>query len=944
MEPTRFNHLHCHTEASPDGLMPVEALVNHAAELGFTHLSMTDHGTLTNAVAFHAACEAAGIIPILGLEGYYNYGGHRNHITLNALNQDGFNNLIKINNYSHDEGWRSGYPTFGIEQLNAWGSGIVAGTGCPASALHKGSLLDGLNYVAQLVDALGKENVFAEEMFVMDTDYIARPKLAAERFGIPIVVTNDVHFPFQGQGEIHSIMSTCRKGFDYTSDGLYLKTEEDMLIAGASWATAAELKQWMRNTSLITDRVVPFSMSADPILPVDPGSEVILRGLVDSALEKYLLTTAHPETIVKARVEKEWGILEGAGFLDYFYILNDIVHWAKGQGIRVGHGRGSAAGSLILYLLGVTLVDPLDHNLLFERFLNVHRGESPDVDVDFDSSRRNEVIAYAHERWGAFPIATYSRYGHASLVRDLGRVLHIDRDVTDAASERGEESKAFETFCEKHPNALKAYNAMSGQIRHRGKHPGGIVITPRPVPIERAGEHLVVAWTEGGDKQLSFAGIVKYDFLGLNALTEIEAMISISGVEPEAPVKGHPAFSVFKEGNVGGIFQWTGSEFVRKLTMDIQPNSLEDLSTINGLNRPGPIDSGMAEQYPEFVTNPNKHHHLIDRFLEETHGVFVYQEQVMEVVATMMGGGYETADLARRKIVKAKPDDPKSIEEVRKLEDDFKRESKANGYPQAVINNVWNEIVTFARYGFNKSHCVCYTMISWQQAWFKHTMPEVFFTAKLQCDAANAQQWLFEAAAAGIPIVTPDINTSGDNYELADGKIFLPLRAIKFFGDKGVAAVIEERDRNGIFKSFDDLNSRVSKRAFNSRVRKLMLNMKSFSGLIGDPSDLIDDYATLPIINDKDAQIEALGFVLPRQEYVDFIRRNTFGNNKVAGFVREIEERRSKKGAFKVYRLSPTGSFWTRTKKYTDAIKIGDLIAVTKASWGDALEVKRKKL
>lgn len=937
-----FTHLHVHTDASPDGLMTVDALLKRAAELKFTHLAMTDHGTLANAVAFWVAANRHNVIPILGLEGYFLYNGNRHHITLNSVNETGFNNLIAINNYSHDKGWKSGYPTFGMEQLNEWNEGLVVATGCPASALHVESEVEGLQYVGDLVDIFGNDRVFAEEMFVMDKDIISRPRKAAKRFGLKTIITNDVHFPYGYQGRTHQIMTSCRKGYDYSSDDLFLKTPKEIVISGSSWADSDTLYEWMKNTQLIVEMVEPFSMKAEPTLPVEEGASEKLYDILLDKLSTHPYAIANPVES-KERIEKEWSVLKKMGFLDYFYILNDIIFWAKEQGIEIGPGRGSAAGSFILYMLGITGVNPIEHGLLFERFLNTHRGEFPDVDVDFESERRQEVITYANEKWGAFPIATYNTYSHSSLVRDLGRVCKVDKVLVAKASEMGPESPAFEEFCSANEEILPAYNDMMGQIRHRGKHAGGVIITPRPIPIENTGQELVAAWTEGHEKELTLTGIVKYDLLGLTALTQLRAMREMSGAEPSAPVDGDPVFDIFKEGRVGGIFQWTGSDGIRELTMRVQPNSWEDLSAINALYRPGPLDSGMADQYPNYMRKPNKHHPRLDGILEETYGVIVYQEQVMLIVAEMMGGGFETADMARRVIVKYKPGDPDSETKVLKLERDFKKKSADRGFDTKTINTIWNEIVTFARYGFNKSHSVAYALIAWQMAWYKFHYPLVYYTALLQGDPANAQKWLFEAAAEGIPIVPPEINTSGQNYEMRDGKIFLPLSAIKFFGEKGVVSVIEEREANGPFTTYDDLDARISKRAMNSRVRKLMMQMDCFESLSGDPASFLPEYVDLPIIEDWEAQQEGLGFVLPNRRYTDWIARNSKGDYWVSGFVSEIKIKKSARGKFNVYYLIPNGVFWSRKEKYTDTIQVGDLIAVEKSSFGDALRVKRMK-
>ena len=938
-----FTHLHVHTDASTDGLMPVDALIKRAHDLKFSHLAMTDHGTLANSISFWKAARELDVVPIFGYEGYIRWGTERHHITLNAVNKTGFENLININNYAHSQGIDSkGYPVFTIDTLDEFNEGIVVLTGCPASPLYAGTLSDGLIFASNLVDIFGVDRVFAEIMYVLDEDKVSRPEEVIKRFGVAGVITNDVHFPFKNQVKTHKNMCVARKGFNYTSDNLWLKTPEEIIKAGRAWSDETTILSWMNNTSLIKGMIEPIDLSGKSSLPTEPGAEEKLKELIQQKLVEYRHNVSPTNGMIATeRAAKELDVLESKGFLSYIYVLNDIIDYCHSNGIRVGPGRGSAAGSFILFLLGITAVNPLEYGLVFERFLNSAREEYPDVDVDIASDKRQQVLEYAHNRWGGYPIATYSRYSHSSLVRDISRVLDIPKNETDLASENGPESEDFKKFLAYNSEAIDMYESMSGQIRHRGKHAGGIVITDKPVPIEWTGSELVVAWTEGWRKELTEAGIVKYDMLGLNALTQIDEMVALSGVEPPTTFDDQEVYSVFGSGNVNGIFQWTGSDGIRDLTMRVKPHNLSDLSALNALWRPGPIDSGQTDKYPEYKKTPRKIHPDFDKILSETYGVIVYQEQFMDIMALVMGGGLEAADLSRRVIVKPRPEDPVWTKKFESLKSSFFANTV---YDKDLLQMLWEEIITFARYGFNKAHSTSYSIIAYVMAWYKRYKPQVFYTALLKTDPSNAEVWLFEAAHAGIEIVPPNVNVSGFNYTLVDNSIFLPLTSIKFLGENGALHVVEERESGGEFKSFKDFNDRVAKRLFNNRVRKLGYTVGVFKGLSGPPSDAINDYESIPIKSKSEAQQEALGFILPEKEIVNWIYNRQAGKNIVCGFIREIEKRKSGRGFFNVYRLSPRGSFWARDKRYVDSLKVGDLIYVEKSDYGSPDKIVRKKL
>lgn len=934
-----FVHLHAHSEYSPDGAGRITSMVERAKKIGAPALAITDHGTLAGAVSFWAACKDAGIKPILGLEGYLLWNGKRHHITLNSINKEGFNNLINISNQAHQR-YTSGYPLIYMEDFERWHKGIIVLTGCPASAIHAREYEDGRDFVAALVAIFGRDRVFAEIMFVMSTDFISRPFQIAQELDLKIAITNDAHFHEEQQARAHKIITSCRKGYNYESASLWLKTYSEMERTGLNIFHPANVKEWLSNSNSIADMVEPWSMYAPPSLPVTVGAEEELKSILVTAFEKDIVGRK-PEDVAtrKKRLNYEFKMLKQMGFMDYNYILYDIINEAKRLGVRVGPGRGSAAGSYVLYLLGVTGVDPVKYNLMFERYINPARKSYPDVDVDFESERRHEVLEYANKRWGALPVATYTHYSHKTAVADLGRVLSLPKYLTDAAADATPDSEEFETFCEANPDVRIAYSAMVGQVRNRGKHAGGIVITSVPVPVESNGKELLVAWTEGKDKQVTKAGVVKFDMLGLVAVAQVQSMVEMLGKEPPDPEADMKPYNIFRKGDVNGIFQWAGSDGIRRLTMEIKPRNITDLAVINSLYRPGALDAGTAKDYPKYQAEPRKIDSRIDDILAETNGVIVFQEQVMAVFARVVGGSLADADLARRVIVKSRRWDPEWLKELEALKIDFIARGQANGYEEELLEFLWSELMTHSRYSFNKSHSLAYAWVAYQMAWFKYYHPTIFYTSILRHDVSQAQTFLIEAAYKGIQIMPPHINYSSNQYDYHDGKIYLPLTAVSYFGANGAKTVYDERQKNGLFLSFSDFNSRIPKKACTARSRALLFQIGGFDGLKGMPNEAIRNFDELESLTKPEAQLKTLGFVLPTPELAKFIMRSE-EDGAVTGFVLSWRDKSSGHGPYRVFKLSPRGSFWCRDTDSAWGLEKGVFVRAKKLRSGRAKDVE----
>lgn len=941
-----YTPLHLHTNFSPDGLGTIDNMMDYASSAGFKSLAITDHGTCGGHVAFWSAAKDRGIKTLFGNEMYIVHGGRRGHITVLARNTRGYNNLLQLNNLSYTKKDR-GFPTITLDDISNHSEGIVVLSGCSASPLYHGTDADAMVFAGALFDILGADNFYAEVMGVIAEDNFSRPQMIAKRLGLKMVLTNDTHFTRKQDANAHTIMCISRKGFDYTSGELWLKTRDEMLGTKflQSYAGNSLLEELLDNTNALSNEFEEVDLSGEPLLPSASSEVNILQIAIDKEVSK--------STSRNSRLEYEIDVIQKQGLVDYFTILFDIVEFCKSRGIKVGPGRGSGAGSYFLYLLGITDIDPIEHGLMFERFLNPDRSDMADFDLDVEASRRDEVIEYANTKWGAWPIANYSTYSHASLIRDIGRFFNVPLNEVGIAAESEDEVVLDNFFakCETThstagtskkftpADARRAYDVMLGQIRHRGKHAGGVVIATRPVPIEDE----KVAWVEGVHaRELSETGLVKYDILGVTALSQIAEMEKITGMTPGNPwdAGAYEVFeSIFHTGRTEGVFQFGGSSGIVELTKKVAPKSLADLSAINALYRPGPLDSGMAWKYPEYKAAPRSVHPDIDEILSETYGVIIYQEQVMAIVAKITGGSLADADNARKIISKGKPGDKVWEKKMRELQKHFKDKGYVN-YPKPLVNSLWDEIVTFGRYGFNKSHSTAYSLVSYRMAWFKHFYPAAFYTALLNGDSENADRWLYAAAQDGIKVKHPDINNSGVFWTTDGVGIYAPLVALKYFGEKQASEFVAYRNEHGKFTKFEELE-KVPKRTINSRVRRQLYLGGALNGITGDIAAYIPAFEETLSMSRAQKEIEALGYRLPGDMFIDFFNKET-KLDRVVGFVSEIEKRNKGRGDYYVIRLTPKYTFWTPQKKVVDNLKEWDLISVAVDNKGQAVKLRKK--
>jgi len=938
-----FVPLHLHTNYSGDGLGTIENMMAYAQSKGFKSLAITDHATAGGHVEFWSTAIAHDIKPIFGNEVYFMHNGRRGHLTILSSGRVGYENLIALNNAAQLNK-EKGFPLTDIEMLSKYNEGLIVLSGCSASPLYFGDETDALIFASQIYDVFGRERFYAEVMGVYSEDNYTRPNMIAKRFGLTKVVTTDTHFVRKEDFKAHRIMCISRKGFDYSSQELWLKTRGELL--GTKWLTAKasvnELEKLIDNTVALADKIETFDLSAPAKLPSAKGYvvDIVQRARDNASVFK----------LDEKRIDYEISVIEKQGLVDYFTILFDIVNFCLENNIKVGPGRGSGAGSLFLYSLGITQVDPIKNGLLFERFLDVNRSDMPDFDLDIQADRRDEVLEYVKGCWGGLPVANYSTYSHSSLIRDIGRFFNVPlwlvNETSDSESEAQLEkffdacntvhTSGGETIKFDPSDARRAYDVMLGQVRHRGKHAAGVVIVTRAVPIEDE----KVAWYEGiKSRQLTQVGLVKYDILGVSALSilaELERTTGCLPIENDVEV----FTKIFCTGKLDGVFQFSGSRGIADLTIKVQPKSLNDLSAINALYRPGPMDSGMTAKYPDYISTPRNVNPEVDKVLLETHGVMIYQEQVMSIVALITGGNLADADKARKIISKGKKGDPIWEGKLRELEEHFKTEGYKR-FDKKIVDMLWSEIVTFGRYGFNKSHSMAYSLLSYYMAWYKLYFPGNYYAALLNNDSERAEEWLIAASLDGVRIRTPEINVSTERWVFDSGVLFAPLTALKFFGEKQVKAFIEERSKVGKFATLDEL-AKVPKRILNQRVKRQLFLSNALSSLAGDIRNYVDDISELVSMSSTEREIESIGFRLPTKEFVDFFTKEADSGN-VVGFVSEVEKRNKGRGDYYVVRLIPSRTFWTRNNQAAEKLKKFDLISAKVGGNGEATSIWRKK-
>ena len=878
-----FVHLHVHSEYSLlDGACRIEQLVSRAKELGQTAVAITDHGVMYGAVAFYKACCAAGIKPIVGCEVYvaprtrfdkeHGIDSEYTHLILLCKNETGYKNLCYLVSSAFTEGFYI-KPRIDWELLSRHSEGLICLSGCVAGAIPR--MINSGNYEEAKKRALYLEALFGKDNFYLEIqDHgIDAEKKAAEGLlkihketGIPLAVTNDAHYIEKKDAYYQDVLMCVQMGrsvndtarMKFETEEFYLKTEEEMRALFPEYPEAAD------NTAKIADMCsydFEFGNYKLPRFALPEGETDSYEYLCKKCIEGFMTRYPDDDGTVKKQLKYELSMIKQMGFVDYFLIVSDFIGYAKSEGIPVGPGRGSAAGSVVSYTLGITDVDPIKYSLFFERFLNPERVSMPDIDVDFCVNRRGEVIDYVNRKYGGDHVAqivTFGTMAARAAIRDVGRVMDISYADTDAVAKQIPTSlgmtidtalniskplKEMYASDENLHKLIDTARALEGMPRHASMHAAGVVITDRPVyeyvPLSKNDESVVCQYQMTTLEEL---GLLKMDFLGLRNLTVLEdAAKLVRETRPDFDVNKIPeddpkVFEMLSNGRTSGVFQLESSGITAVCT-SLKPKSIEDITAVIALYRPGPMDS--IPRFVECSNDPSKisyKHELLRPILDVTYGCIVYQEQVIEIFRRLAGFSLGQADMIRRAMSKKKH---KVIdaERVAFVHGDAERGIDGaikRGVPENVANSIYDEILDFASYAFNKAHAVSYAIVSYRTAYMKRRYPQQYMAALLSSVLDNTvkiAEYIAECKDMGIKLLPPDVNESGADFTVVGQNIRFGLVAIKSIGRGFINELIKERSANGQFKSFEDFCRRMTGKDLNRRAVENLIRSGAFDSM-----------------------------------------------------------------------------------------------------------------
>jgi DNA polymerase-3 subunit alpha len=885
-----FVHLHLHSEYSLlDGACHIDELVEQAAQSGMKAMALTDHGNMFGAVAFHDACVAGGVKPILGCEIYVATGSRHdksgagiqdayNHLTLLASNEAGYHNLVELVSIGYMEGFYH-RPRIDKELLARHAEGLIGLSGCLSSEiathLRAGAEAAAFQSVGEFAELFGKDRFYLELMNhgLEEQRRVNQGLLRLhQRTGLPLVATNDTHYLRKEDHQAHDVLLAIGSGkkvsdtdrLRFDAEEFYLKTADEMARVFPDRPDA------LANTMKIAE-MCSFELKAAASLPafdVPPGftadgyfEKVARHGFAErrGALEPLAAAgrLLHPLSTYEERLDKEIGVIRRVGFAGYFLIVWDFIRYAREKGIPVGPGRGSAAGSLVAYSLRITDLDPIEHGLIFERFLNEERISPPDIDIDFCENRRGEVIEYVTRKYGRENVAQIITFGTMkakAVVRDVGRVLdmsyaEVDRiakmipfDLKMTLDKALDESPPLKEAYQKDARVKELVDIsrrLEGTTRHASTHAAGVVIAPRPltefVPLASFKGNTNEVTTQYDMHGVERIGLLKMDFLGLRTLTLIDNCVKM--IEAQAGVRIEPdkiplddakTYEMFTAGKTSGLFQFE-SDGMRDILRRFRPDRLEHLTALNALYRPGPmqmIDDFIKRRHGQ--TKVTYEHPALEPILAATYGVMVYQEQVMQIASALAGFTLGEADILRKAMGKKKADVMATQMEK------FLQGGARRGVPARTAKRIWDHMEQFAGYGFNKSHSAAYAWLAYQTAYFKANYPAFFMAALLTSERANTDkmvQYIGECRDMGIRVLPPDVNDSDMFFTVVGDSIRFGLAAIKNVGEGAVEAVLAARRQGGRFASLFDFCERVDLRAVNRRVVESFIKSGSFDSL-----------------------------------------------------------------------------------------------------------------
>lgn len=887
-----FVNLHVHSEYSLlDGACRIKDMVSCAKEYGQTALAVTDHGNMYAAVEFYNECKVQGIKPIIGCEVYvaprtrfdkcFTLDSHPYHLILLCKNKTGYKNLIKMVSLGFTEGFYN-KPRIDRELLEKYSEGLICLSGCIAGEIPR--LIKDGNYDAAKDTALYYKSLFKDGNYYIEVQNHGLPDDAAillalyrlsKETDIPLAATNDAHYVKKCDSSIQRMLLAIQTNTSineelqiaFPNDEFYLKTEEEMLELFRGHQSA------VANTALIAEKCcfeMEFGVLKLPRFDLSPQQKkqfgednvTFFRNMCYDGLTKRYGSAIDKE--IKDRLDYELDIIIRMGYTDYYLIVWDFIAYAKSRDIPVGPGRGSGAGSLAAYCIGITDIDPIKYKLLFERFLNPERVSMPDFDIDFCYERRQEVIDYVIGRYGhdrVAQIVTFGTLAAKAAVKDIARVMEIPYSVSDAISKLIPTgiNITLDNAMEQSPELNKLYNTdlkarqiidaakkIEGMPRNTSTHAAGVVICDAPVsdyvPLMCRDEIPATQYTMTA---LESVGLLKMDFLGLRNLTIIhDCEKSIQKKDPTFSIDSicyddSQTFNMLSAGDTTGVFQFE-SEGMRRLLTKLQPRSIEDLTAAISLYRPGPMDSIPKylhnREHPEEITYA---HPVLEDTLKVTCGCIVYQEQVMEICRKMAGYSYGRADLVRRAMAKKKHD---VMEKERAV---FVKGSLERGVSEEVANSVFDEMAGFASYAFNKSHAAAYSVVAYRTAYLKCRYYKEYMAALMSAyieSTGKLMEYMNECRKRGINILRPDINESEAGFTVSAGGIRFALQAAKNLGRNVIDSIINEREKNGSFKNLSDLIKRLNGREFNKRCCESLIKCGALDSFPLNRRQMMENY------------------------------------------------------------------------------------------------------
>lgn len=915
-----FCHLHVHTEYSLlDGFSRLKWLIPKVKELGMSSCAITDHGSMFGVIDFYKACKKEGIKPIIGCEVYVAARKYTDkdpmldkrssHLILLAENNEGYKNLIKIVSDSYVDGFYY-KPRTDKEQLRKYSDGIICLSACLNGEIPKALMQRDYEKALELAkeyrDIFGEDNFFLEvqdHKLAEDKEVNAGILKISKELGIPMVATNDSHYVNREDSKNHDVLLCIQmqkilddpSRMKFPNDEFYIKSREEMeeLFTFAPEAIDNTLKIAERcNVEFdFNNYHIPSFDVPEGYTPLEYLKELCYKGLY----ERY----ENPSQEIIDRLEYEINVIFSMGYIEYFLIVWDFINFAKNNNIMVGPGRGSAAGSIVSYTLRITDIDPIKYNLLFERFLNPERVTMPDIDIDFCYERREEVIEYVKRKYGKDHVAqiiTFGTMGAKLAIRDVGRVLDIPYNKADSIAKEIPFAlgmtidKAFDV----NPNIVQMYDndeevkevidiskKLEGMLRHASTHAAGVVISKNPVyeyvPLYKNQDSITTQFTMTTLEEL---GLLKMDFLGLRTLTVIRDTLDL--IELNRDKKGYTehidfskmeydnpkVFENLSQGNTLGVFQLESSG-MRNFMKQLKPSSFEDIVAGISLFRPGPMDS--IPTYIKCKQNPEEVkyiHEKLKPILEVTYGCLVYQEQVMQVVRELGGYSFGRSDLVRRAMSKKKMD---VMEEERqyfiygKLDEEGNIEIPGcirNGVPEDAANQIFDDMIDFARYAFNKSHAAAYGVLAYETAYLKTFYPVEFMAALMTSVMGNTDkvvEYIRECNAMGIEVLPPDINKSYSKFSVDGNCIRFGLAAVKNVGSHVIDAIVQEREEAGDFIDLSNMLKRLDSKLTNKRIVESLIKCGAFDSLGENRATLMFGFEALQESINKDKKKNVSG-------------------------------------------------------------------------------------